>query len=64
MAEDAALYWNKISGNLAKLIDKTDEMNSEKSHRYGAEAKERISNAYSWEYIGQQYKGVLLNDGK
>ena len=58
--QDAALYWNKSDGNLAGLIDRADGMKAEEKAEYGRRAKERIKNAYSWEFIGNEYKRVWL----
>lgn len=52
VAEDSALYWTKEPGNLATLIDKCEEIDREE---LGRKAKERISTAYSWEYISGRY---------
>lgn len=60
MAEDAALYWTKNNGDLAELIDKADIMDSTVRLSYENKAKERISAAYSWRYIGAKYKDVWL----
>ena len=59
---DAALYWKKEAGDLAKLIDKADGMSTEERARYGTAAKERIKSAYSWQFIGDEYKR-LWNEG-
>ena len=55
VAEDAALYWTKGDGNLAKLIDECDEMDREE---LGKKAKERIKTAYSWDYISGRYANL------
>ena len=59
VAEDAALYWSKNSGNLAKLIDKADQMSDEERQELGVKAKKRIAEAYSWEYISDRYADVF-----
>lgn len=59
VAEDAALYWNKKDGSLATLIDKADEMSIEKRVEYGCRAKQRIMNAYSWQFICDRYADVF-----
>lgn len=59
VGEDAALYWNKDSGCLAKLINKADKLSKEQSAALGARAKQRISRAYSWEYVVKQYERVF-----
>ena len=60
VAGDAALYWTKEKGSLAALIDRADRMGPEERSRYGAAAKERIRSAYSWQFIGDEYKKLWL----
>lgn len=57
---EAALYWKKDEGSLAGLIDKADGMQAEDRAQYGAAAKARIKSAYSWEFIGSEYKRVWM----
>ena len=59
VAEDAALYWNKNSESLANLIDKTDNMVSEKITEMGKRAKERIKKEFSWNFICNKYRDVF-----
>ena len=59
VAEDSALYWNKKDGNLAKLINKADKMNEKEISELGKKAKNRIKEAYSWQYIADRYEEVL-----
>lgn len=60
VGQDAALYWSKERGDLAKLIDKADGLDKEKLVDIGNRAKERIKRAYSWEFIAEQYKKLFL----
>lgn len=60
VAEDAAVYWSKEKGNLAKLIDWADLLSEEMLGEYGAKAKKRIETAYSWKLISEQYADVFL----
>lgn len=60
VAEGAALYWSKEKGNLAKLIEKADNMSLDEITKYGEKAKERIDQAYSWEFICNEYRKVFL----
>ena len=60
VAEDAALYWNKDSGNLAALIEKADRMTPEEISELGGKAKKRIADAYSWQFIASQYETLFL----
>lgn len=55
VAEDAALYWTKEDGDFATLIDKADALSEEEIELLGQKAKNRIKDAYSWEYICQRY---------
>ena len=62
VAEDAALYWTKEEGNLAALIDKSDEIPAEEVAALGEKAKKRIESAYSWQFIAEQYRKVFCTD--
>ena len=59
VAEDGALYWNKEEGNLANLIDKSDSMDIKLIANLGKKAKKRILEAYSWQFISDEYKKVF-----
>ena len=61
VAEEAALYWSKDNGNLAKLIEKVDNMSMYDIEKYGEKAKNRIKQAYSWKHICCEYKKVFLS---
>ena len=52
VAENSALYWTKESDNLAVLIDESEEMDREE---FGRKAKQRVKDAYSWEFICSRY---------
>lgn len=60
VAEDSALYWTKEDGSLAALIEKADVMSAEETARLGMKAKTRIAEAYSWQFIVDQYENVFL----
>lgn len=60
VGKDAALYWSKQEGNLAGLIDKADKMTEKAIDELGKKAKKRISEAYSWEYIVEEYEKLFL----
>lgn len=59
VAEDAALYWSKKDGDLAALIDRADTLTPEEIERRGQEAKARIHDHYSWEFISDRYEQVF-----
>ena len=58
--EDGALYWSKESGDLAALIEDADAMSPEKIVALGQKAKQRIADAYSWEFISSEYENLFL----
>ena len=60
VGENAALYWNKDSGSLSSLIDRTDQMCKSEIEEYGRRAKERITTEYSWEYITNKYQELWM----
>lgn len=60
VAEEAALYWSKEDGDLAALIHKADALSAEDIAALGEKAKERIKNAYSWQYITSEYENLFL----
>ena len=57
---NTALYWSKKDGDLAKLIDKADQINEVERNNLGVKAKERIKASYSWEYISERYAEEFL----
>ena len=61
VGQNAALYWSKKDGDLAGLIDRADQMAKQTRAEYGLKAKERIKNAYCWEFIGDEYIRVWFS---
>ena len=62
VAEDAAIYWSKESGNLAALIESADRMSKEEINALGIKAKARIADAYSWQFITDEYAKLFLGE--
>ena len=62
VAENSAIYWNKETGNLTELIERVDSMSIEEREKLGKMAKERIAEAYSWEFISSEYERVFLQN--
>ena len=56
VAENAALYWTKEKGNLAKLIDNAEKMQEQEIDNLEKLAKGRIESEYSWEKIVEEYE--------
>lgn len=59
VAEGAAVYWTKEEGNLAKSIDKVETFTPDEIAIIGEKAKTRIKEAYSWEFISEQYRKIF-----
>ena len=62
VAEEAALYWSKESGSLARLIEQSDVMPAEQIAALGVAAKKRIATAYSWQFITDEYAKLFLGE--
>lgn len=62
VAEDGALYWSREDGDLAKLIDKADQMSTEEIAELGHKAKERVAKAYTWDRICGLYEDVFMRE--
>lgn len=60
VAEDAALYWTKENGNLARLIGKADAMTEAEIAELGNRAKDRIRRFYNWDQVTAQYEALFL----
>ena len=60
VAKDAAFYWGKKPGDLSKLIDESDKLSRQKIEKIGKKAKQRIKDAYSWEFICNRYAEEFL----
>jgi len=60
VGEDAVLYWQKKNGSLRSLIDRLEGMSREEREKFGSAAKDRIETAYSWPFIGCEYKNLWL----
>ena len=60
VAEESALYWTKEDGSLANLIEKADRMSEIEITEYGKKAKKRILEAYSWQFIVDEYEKLFL----
>ena len=61
VAEDAALYWSKAPGDLAKLIESSDKLSPVQITALGEKAKQRIADSYSWGFISAKYEKLFLN---
>lgn len=62
VAEEAALYWSLDDGDLAHLIDETEQLPQSKIEEMGHKAKERIKEYYSWDYIVNRYESLFLGE--
>lgn len=64
VAEDAAFYWTKEPGSLARLINLIDKIGIEQLRRMGALAKSTIGERFSWRRISDNYFTVFLMRGR
>lgn len=62
VGQDAALYWNKKAGDLSGLIDMADGLEEAELEEYGQKAKQRIKDAYSWQYIADRYEEIFCGE--
>ncbi len=58
VAENSAIYWNKELGNLARVIECSETMPEDKIKTLSCSSTERIVDAYSWEFISNEYAKV------
>ncbi|MCZ9599325.1 DUF1972 domain-containing protein [Lactobacillus mulieris] len=64
VGKSAALYWSKEAGNLANLINRVDNFSKTEIDQFGEKAKQRIKDAYSWQYIADCYDKLFYNVDK
>ena len=62
VGQDAALYWSKKDGDLAGLIDRIDMLEDSVLEEYGRKAKQRIREAYSWQFIADRYEEIFCGE--
>ena len=60
VGQSAAMYWEKKEGDLSALIDQVDQMTYPERVEFGVKAKDRIKEAYSWKFIGDEYKKIWI----
>lgn len=60
VGEDTAIYWNKTQGDLANTIEKADAMTETEIKALADASTKRITDAYSWEFISNEYANVWV----
>lgn len=60
VAIDGALYWKKVSGSLANIINKADLLSMDEISEMSYKAKNRVSTDYTWSLIADKYLECLL----
>ena len=58
VAENSAIYWTKETGNLSSIIDQVDSFPEEKIKEFAKASTKRIADAYSWNFISDEYARV------
>ena len=61
VGEDTAIYWNKEKGNLAATIERADALSESEIKALANASTGRIANAYSWEFISNEYANLWKN---
>ncbi len=59
VGKDGAIYWNKDEGNLAKVIEKADNLEKSEIEDISEKAENRIKNEYSWQKIIEDYEKIF-----
>ena len=55
-------FFNKKTGSLVRLIDRTEHHESEESlHKIRQNGPERVESHYNWDHIANQYLNILAN---
>ena len=62
VAQEAALYWSKEEGSLAKCIDQAERMSLADMEALEQKAKNRIKTAYSWQFICGEYARLFTGE--
>ena len=60
VGEDTAIYWNQTQGDLANTIEKAAAMTETEIKALAEASTKRIADAYSWEFIAQEYAKVWV----
>jgi rhamnosyltransferase len=61
VAKEGALYWEKKSMNLSRLIDSSDQLKQDEIDAYDERSLDRIIQQFSWNKIVQKYEGIFLS---
>lgn len=61
VAENAGIYWNKESGDLANVIQYVEEKTEEDIQELDMISTERIKKYYSWDSVVKEYEYLFLN---
>lgn len=61
VGEDSCLYFTKEKGSLKNVIEEVETFSLKKHEKYGALAKKRIHEDYTWEIVVNRYNDVFDN---
>lgn len=62
VAEDAALYFTKEPGSLARCIAQAEALSQPQADHLAQKAKKRVRDHYSWQFICDQYLQLFCQD--
>ncbi len=60
VGEDSCFYFTKDENSLKKVIQKVEKLSLKEQKEYGHNAKNRIHEAYTWQYVDKQYQQLFL----
>ncbi|CEP94204.1 glycosyltransferase [[Clostridium] sordellii] len=61
VGKNGALYFNKEYGNLSNVIEKADKLSIEEIKQLQVNAKKRIDEEYTWDYVVNKYEQLFLS---
>ncbi len=59
VAKESALYWTKLEGSLAHLIEDSEQLNEDQVKELDASSTNRIRQQYSWDAIVDSYETLF-----
>lgn len=60
VGENGAVYWSKENGSLSNLINRLENVTENELQALSQNAKNRIDDEYSWDYIVGKYEGLYI----
>ena len=61
VGEDGAIYWSKETGNLCEVINRAEKLDGGERMKLEENARKRIKEEYSWDYIVKKYEDLFID---